>query len=79
MGLRKRLRTRAAAAPRSWLGTLDRYVLREVAQAWVAVTGVLLVILVSNELAQVLGQAAERGYPRAVIFELIWLAPRSRT
>ena len=55
------------------MGTLDRYVLREVAQAWFAVTGVLLVILVSNELAQILGQAAERGYPRAVILELIWL------
>ena len=55
------------------MGTLDRYVLREVTQAWLAVTGVLLVILVSNELAQVLGQAAERGYPRSVIFELIWL------
>ncbi len=55
------------------MGTFDRYVLREVTQAWLAVTGVLLVILVSNELAQVLGQAAERGYPRSVLFELIWL------
>ncbi len=55
------------------MSTLDRYVLREVAQAWFAVTGVLLVILVSNELAQILGQAAERGYPRAVLLELIWL------
>jgi lipopolysaccharide export system permease protein len=55
------------------VGKLDRYVLREVALAWFAVTAVLLVILVSNELAQVLGQAAERGYPRAVILELIWL------
>jgi len=55
------------------LGTLDRYVLREVAQAWLAVTGVLLVILVSNELAQILGQAAERGYPRGVILDLIGL------
>jgi lipopolysaccharide export system permease protein len=55
------------------LGTLDRYVLREVAQAWLAVTGLLLVILVSNELAQILGQAAERGYPRGVIVALIGL------
>ena len=55
------------------MGTFDRYVLREVTLAWLAVTGVLLVILVSNELAQVLAQAAERGYPRDVIFELIWL------
>ena len=55
------------------MGTLNRYVLREVTLAWLAVTIVLLVILVSNELAQILGQAAERGYPRAVILDLIWL------
>jgi lipopolysaccharide export system permease protein len=53
--------------------TLDRYVLREVALSWLAVTGVLGAILVSNQLAQVLGQAAERGYPRAVILRLIGL------
>ena len=53
--------------------TLDRYVLREVAQSWLAVTGILFAILVSNQLAQVLGQAAERGYPRAVILRLIGL------
>lgn len=52
---------------------LDRYVLREVAQSWAGVTGVLLIILVSNQLASVLGQAAERGYPRAVIVGLIGL------
>jgi len=55
------------------LRTLDRYVFREVALSWAAVTGVLLVILVGNQLAQVLGQAAERGYPREVIFGLIGL------
>jgi len=55
------------------LSRLDRYVLREVFLAWLGVTGVLLAVLVSNELAQVLGQAAERGYPRAVLLELIWL------
>jgi len=55
------------------LARLDRYVLREVALAWLGVTGVLLAVLVSNELAQVLGQAAERGYPRSVLLELIWL------
>ena len=53
--------------------TLDRYVFREVALSWAAVTGVLLVILVGNQLAQVLGQAAERGYPREVILGLIGL------
>ncbi len=55
------------------MGTVDRYVLREVALSWLAVTAVLLAILVSNQLAQVLGQAAERGYPREVIFGLIGL------
>jgi lipopolysaccharide export system permease protein len=55
------------------LGTLDRYVFREVAQSWLGVTGVLLIILVSNQLAAVLGQAAERGYPRTVITGLIGL------
>ncbi len=46
---------------------------REVALAWLAVTGVLLLILVSNQLAAVLGQAAERGYPKEVIGGLIGL------
>jgi lipopolysaccharide export system permease protein len=55
------------------LSTLDRYVLREVLQAWLAVTSLLLLILVGNELAQILGQAAERGYPREIIFALIGL------
>ena len=55
------------------MGTLDRYLLREVGLSWAAVTGILLVILVSNQLAQVLGQAAERGYPREVILGLIAL------
>ena len=55
------------------MGTLDRYVLREAALSWLAVTAVLLVVLVSNTLAQVLGQAADRGYPRGVILTLIGL------
>jgi lipopolysaccharide export system permease protein len=72
-GLLGRLRTRGGSGRGGGLATLDRYVLREVVLAWLGVTGVLLAVLVSNELAQVLGQAAERGYPRAVLFELIWL------
>jgi len=40
------------------LSRLDRYLLREVVLTFVAVTGVLLVILVSNQFARVLGQAA---------------------
>jgi lipopolysaccharide export system permease protein len=53
--------------------TVQRYVLREVVQTWLAVTGVLVAILVSNQLSRVLGQAAENQYGRAVVFDLIAL------
>src|SRR5450631_3690723 len=53
--------------------TVQRYVLREVAQTWLAVTGVLVAILVSNQLARVLGQAADNQYGRRVVFDLIAL------
>jgi lipopolysaccharide export system permease protein len=55
------------------LGRLDRYILREVATSWAAVTVVLLFILVGNQVAQVLGQAAEYRYPHAVVGILILL------
>lgn len=50
---------------------IDRYILREVALNWVGVTGVLLVILVTNQLARVLERAAEQQFPREVVFLLI--------
>jgi lipopolysaccharide export system permease protein len=53
--------------------TFDRYVLREVAVSWLAVTAVLLAILVSSQLAKILGLAAENGFPRDVVFALIGL------
>jgi lipopolysaccharide export system permease protein len=53
--------------------TLQRYVLREVVQTWLAVTGVLVAILVANQLSRVLGQAAEHQYGRHVVFDLIAL------
>jgi lipopolysaccharide export system permease protein len=53
--------------------TIQRYVLREVVQTWVAVTGVLVAILVSNQLSRVLGQAAENQYQRHVVLDLIAL------
>src|SRR5258708_4484815 len=53
--------------------TMQRYVLREVVQTWLAVTGVLVAILVSNQLARVLGQAADCQYGRRVVFDLIAL------
>jgi lipopolysaccharide export system permease protein len=55
------------------LRILDRYILREVAVGWVAVTGVLLAILITNQVARVLERAAESQYPRGVVFELILL------
>src|ERR1700683_1518867 len=53
--------------------TVQRYVLREVVQTWLAVTGVLVAILVSNQLSRVLGQAADNQYDRHVVFDLIAL------
>jgi lipopolysaccharide export system permease protein len=53
--------------------TLQRYVLREVVQTWLAVTGVLVAILVANQLSRVLGQAAENQYGRHVVIDLIAL------
>jgi lipopolysaccharide export system permease protein len=53
--------------------TVQRYVLREVAQTWLAVTGVLVAILLSNQLSRVLGQAADNQYGRRIVFDLIAL------
>jgi lipopolysaccharide export system permease protein len=47
--------------------------LREVVLTFVAVTGVLLVILVSNQFARVLGQAAQTGLPGSIVATLIGL------
>ncbi|HKZ73751.1 MAG TPA: LptF/LptG family permease, partial [Steroidobacteraceae bacterium] len=52
---------------------LDRYILREVFANWAVVTSVLLVILLTNQLARVLERAAENRYPQDVVLELIWL------
>src|ERR1700685_679551 len=53
--------------------TVQRYVLREVVQTWLAVTGALVAIMVSNQLSRVLGQAAVNQYRRGVVFDLIAL------
>ncbi|MEZ5499326.1 MAG: LPS export ABC transporter permease LptF [Steroidobacteraceae bacterium] len=52
-------------------GVFRNYLLREVLAAVASVTLVLLVILVTNEVARVLWRAAEGGYPRSVVLELI--------
>lgn len=53
--------------------TLGRYVLREVVTAWLVVTGVLLVILLANQVVGVLERAAANQYPQGVVLELIGL------
>lgn len=50
---------------------LSRYILRETLGTWLGVTAVLLVILLTNQLATVLARAAEQGYPREVVLELV--------
>ncbi len=54
--------------------TFDRYVLREVAISWLAVTTVLFGILISGQLAKILGLAAEHGFPRDIVFALFGLS-----
>jgi lipopolysaccharide export system permease protein len=55
------------------LTRLDRYLLREVALTFVAVTGVLLIVLLSNQFARVLGQAVQNEFPAGVVLTLIGL------
>lgn len=52
---------------------LERYILREIILNWLGVTGVLSVILVINEVAQVFSRAADNQYPRSMVLELIGL------
>ncbi len=52
---------------------LGRYILREVVTAWLVVTGVLLVILLANQVVGVLERAAANQYPQSVVLELIVL------
>lgn len=52
---------------------LGRYILREVITAWIVVMGVLLVILLANQVAAVLERAAVSQFPQRVVFELIYL------
>lgn len=52
---------------------LDRYLLREILYTLLAVTGVLLFILLSNQFARVLGEAAAGRLPREAVFQLMGL------
>jgi lipopolysaccharide export system permease protein len=51
----------------------NRYVLRETAQTWVVVTLVLLAILLTNQFAQVLGDAAANRLPRQALLLVMYL------
>lgn len=52
---------------------LDRYIFREIAQSWLAVTAVLLFILLTNQFARVLGDVAKDKLPRDAVFQVIGL------
>ena len=52
---------------------LDRYIFREIALTWLAVTMVLLFILLTNQFARVLGDVAKDKLPRDAIFQIIGL------
>ena len=55
------------------LTRLDRYLLRETTVTVTAVTGVLLVILLSNQLARILGQAAQAELSGRLVLTLVGL------
>ncbi|MEM7284456.1 MAG: LptF/LptG family permease, partial [Pseudomonadota bacterium] len=52
---------------------IDRYIIREVSQTCLAVTTVLLCILLSNQFARVLGEAAAGNLPKNAVFQLMGL------
>lgn len=53
---------------------LDRYIFREIALTWLSVTGVLLLILLTQQFARVLGDVAKGNLPRDAAFEVIGLS-----
>lgn len=53
---------------------LDRYLFREIATTWFAVTAVLLLILLTNQFARVLGEVAKGDLPKDAVFEVIGLS-----
>jgi len=52
---------------------LSRYILKETAQTWIVVTMVLLLILLTNQFAQVLGDAAADKLPKEAVFKVMGL------
>ncbi|MDJ0907110.1 MAG: LPS export ABC transporter permease LptF [Woeseiaceae bacterium] len=53
---------------------LDRYIFREIAWTWLGVTMVLLLILLTNQFARILGDVAKGQLPKEAAFEVIGLS-----
>jgi lipopolysaccharide export system permease protein len=53
---------------------LDRYIFREIATTWLGVTMVLLLILLTNQFARVLGDVAKGKLPKDAAFDVIGLS-----
>jgi len=52
---------------------ISRYILKETAQTWLVVTMVLLLILLTNQFATVLGDAAADKLPKELVFKVMGL------
>ena len=53
---------------------LDRYIFKEIATTWLGVTVVLLMILLTNQFARVLGDVAKGKLPKGAAFDVIGLS-----
>ena len=56
------------------LRILDRYIFREIAATWLAVTFVLLMILLTNQFARILGEVAKGKLPKGAVIDVIGLS-----
>ena len=56
------------------LRILDRYIFREIAATWLAVTFVLLMILLTNQFARILGDVAKGKLPKGAVIDVIGLS-----
>jgi len=53
---------------------LDRYIFREIASTWLGVTLILLLILLTNQFARVLGDVAKGDLPKGAVMDVIGLS-----
>ena len=56
------------------MNLISRYILRETFGAWIVVTLVLFVIVMSNQFAEILGDAAADQLPKDAVFGVLGLA-----